>query len=206
MAAQGQKPRGAGAATRERIEAAARRLFAARGVDGTSIRDIAQAAGVAEGSLYRHFPSKEALAHALFVDGYAALAADVAAIVATEGGFEGRIRRLVLRFCRLFDEDRDHFAFLLLRQHAHLGRIGAEAEGNVVHALVRVFREAILRREIPSQDETLATALALGAVLQPAVFHLYGRMAGPLAAHEAEIARAVLAAAGVRPSEGSAGA
>lgn len=195
MGAEGHGPRGSGAATRERIAAAARSLFAARGVDGTSIRDIAAAAGVAEGSLYRHFASKEALAHALFVDGYAALAADVAAILAAEPGFEGRIRGLVRRFCRLFDEDRESFAFLMLHQHAHLGRIGADGEGNVVHQLVRVFRDAIARREIPDQDETLATAVALGAVLQPAVFHLYGRLAGPFAAHEAAITRAVLAAA-----------
>ena len=39
----------------------ARRLFAARGFEATSIDDIAEAAGVAKGAVYHHFNSKEAL-------------------------------------------------------------------------------------------------------------------------------------------------
>jgi AcrR family transcriptional regulator len=48
-------------ATIRAIVAAARRLFAAHGFDATSVDDIAARAGVAKGSLYHHFPSKEAL-------------------------------------------------------------------------------------------------------------------------------------------------
>jgi AcrR family transcriptional regulator len=36
-------------------------LFAEKGFDGTSIREIARAANVSEALLYKHFPSKEAL-------------------------------------------------------------------------------------------------------------------------------------------------
>lgn len=187
---------GSGAATRTRIEREARRLFAERGVAGTSVRDIAQAAGTAEGTLYRHFPSKEALAQSLFETGYAALAADIAAIAAAEPGIEGRLRRLVERFCRLFDEDRESFAFLMLNQHDHLREIAATSEANVVHVLSRIFGEAIDGSELPRQDATLATAIALGAVVQPAVFHLYGRLTGPLAARAPAISAAVLAALG----------
>lgn len=41
---------------------AALELFAAKGFDGTSTREIAQAAGVAEGLIFHHFDSKESLA------------------------------------------------------------------------------------------------------------------------------------------------
>ncbi len=44
----------------------ARKLFASRGFAGTSIEDIASAAGVTRGALYHHFPSKEALFEAVF--------------------------------------------------------------------------------------------------------------------------------------------
>jgi AcrR family transcriptional regulator len=46
---------------RARIRDAAIGLFAERGVDGTTVRDIAQAAGVSSGLLRHHFGSKEAL-------------------------------------------------------------------------------------------------------------------------------------------------
>ena len=47
--------------SRARIRDAAIRLFAERGVNGTSVRDIAQRAGVSSGLLRHHFGSKEAL-------------------------------------------------------------------------------------------------------------------------------------------------
>jgi AcrR family transcriptional regulator len=46
---------------RARIRDAAIRLFAGRGMDGTTVRDIAQDAGVSPGLLRHHFGSKEAL-------------------------------------------------------------------------------------------------------------------------------------------------
>jgi AcrR family transcriptional regulator len=46
------------AETRERLLAAAADVFAERGYDGTRVADIAAAAGVSNGALYAHFPSK----------------------------------------------------------------------------------------------------------------------------------------------------
>ncbi|MDZ4767256.1 MAG: helix-turn-helix domain-containing protein [Chloroflexota bacterium] len=43
----------------------AARLFEEAGVDAVSMSAVAQAAGVGKGTLYRHFPSKEALCYAL---------------------------------------------------------------------------------------------------------------------------------------------
>jgi AcrR family transcriptional regulator len=51
---------------RERILEAADEMFAAHGVDA-SIDEIASRAGVGVGTLYRNFPTKEALLQALFV-------------------------------------------------------------------------------------------------------------------------------------------
>src|ERR1700722_19942590 len=51
----------AGAAPRERILAAAERLFAERGYTGVSMPAIAAAAGITAGAIYKHFESKEQL-------------------------------------------------------------------------------------------------------------------------------------------------
>ncbi|MEM9162558.1 MAG: helix-turn-helix domain-containing protein, partial [Cyanobacteria bacterium P01_F01_bin.4] len=45
--------------TQKRILKAAQRLFARQGYGGTTTRDLAQAAGVAEGTLFRHFENKK---------------------------------------------------------------------------------------------------------------------------------------------------
>ena len=52
---------------RERILNAAARHFAAQGID-TSLEEIAKAAGVGSGTLYRHFPSRDLLLAALLRD------------------------------------------------------------------------------------------------------------------------------------------
>ena len=44
-----------------RIEQAALRLFTRRGFHGTSVRDIADAAGVSLGNIYNYYPTKDAL-------------------------------------------------------------------------------------------------------------------------------------------------
>src|SRR5450432_2866251 len=51
---------------REAILAAALELFAERTFDGTPVPLIAERAGVAAGTIYRHFESKEALVNALY--------------------------------------------------------------------------------------------------------------------------------------------
>lgn len=54
-------------ATRDRILAAARALFAERGFDGTSVRMIADRAGVSDPAVHYYFPSKYDLFRALMV-------------------------------------------------------------------------------------------------------------------------------------------
>ncbi|MCK9793111.1 TetR/AcrR family transcriptional regulator [Isoptericola sp. 4D.3] len=47
---------------RERLVAAAQQMFAAQGVGATSPRQVLDASGVGQGSLYHHFPTKHDLA------------------------------------------------------------------------------------------------------------------------------------------------
>jgi AcrR family transcriptional regulator len=58
-------------ATRRMILDEAQRLFRERGVDATTMRDIAKAAGLSLGAAYYHFPSKEALVFAFYEDNQA---------------------------------------------------------------------------------------------------------------------------------------
>ena len=57
-------------ARKEAIVDAVRDVFAAKGFDGTTTRELARAAGVSEALLYKHFPSKESL-YAAMLDGCA---------------------------------------------------------------------------------------------------------------------------------------
>jgi TetR/AcrR family transcriptional repressor of nem operon len=52
--------------TRERIIARAAPLFNQRGYAGAAMSDIMAATGLEKGGIYRHFGSKESLAHPSF--------------------------------------------------------------------------------------------------------------------------------------------
>ena len=57
-------------ARKEAIVEAVKDVFAEKGFDGTTTRELAKAAGVSEALLYKHFPSKESL-YAAMLDGCA---------------------------------------------------------------------------------------------------------------------------------------
>jgi AcrR family transcriptional regulator len=66
---------GVGAATRERLMVAGERLFAERGIDAVSIRDITNEAGANSAAIHYHFGSKTALITAILDWRAAAVAA-----------------------------------------------------------------------------------------------------------------------------------
>jgi AcrR family transcriptional regulator len=81
-----------GPQTKERIERAALRLFVEQGVAGTSIREIASAAGVSQGAMYNHYVSKEELAFSLFAQIWADMGTQLRQCAHIENSLEGKFR------------------------------------------------------------------------------------------------------------------
>jgi AcrR family transcriptional regulator len=73
-----------GEQTRLQIIAAATRLFIQQGYHGTSMRQVAQEAGIALGGIYNHFPSKEALFVAILLERHP-VKEIVPALIASQG-------------------------------------------------------------------------------------------------------------------------
>ncbi len=94
------------------IARTAARLFATKGYDATSVREIVEAAGVAKPTLYYYFGSKEGVAQALLTLPLERLVAELKRIVATvPDPVEALIQSLELQFglCR---EDPDWARFM----------------------------------------------------------------------------------------------
>ncbi len=89
-----------GAKTREAVLQAARRLFSQHGYESTTTRMIAREAGVAEGTIYIHFPSKRHLLFALL---------EQATLPALRDIFNGASATQDAEVLRAFFRDRLHF-------------------------------------------------------------------------------------------------
>lgn len=74
--------------TRTRILKSALRLFARRGYDGTTTRDLAEAAGVAEGTLFRHFPNKKAILVEVATQGWVEILTDLLTELSEMGSYK----------------------------------------------------------------------------------------------------------------------
>ncbi len=168
--------------TRARIERAALTLFVARGVSETTTKEIAMAASVAEGTIYRYFANKEALAVDLFLAHHRGLAEALAAAHKPLKGLRPKIDAIVRCYCTWADRDWTLFAYHLLTQHHHLVHVPEDAP-NPVQVVREVVSAAMRAGEIPRRNADLAAAAAIGVVLQAATYKVYGRYSGTLSAH-----------------------
>ena len=184
-------PRSAGVKTK--VERAAVDLFAANGFDGVSIADIAGAAGVSQGALYRHYASNEELGWALFSSAYLRTGEELDRIRTGEAEFEAAVRAMIAHFCALYDEDPALFRFMLITQHGFLPRIPSGSR-TPVDAIADLVGDAIAENQLKAIDPALGAAVVMGVILQAATFHIYGRLGGSLAARAPMLGRAAIAA------------
>lgn len=71
-------------ATRTRLLRVAGKLFGTKGYEATSVEEVLERADVSKGALYHHFPSKEALFEAVFIEGERRCMEAVAAAAMTQ--------------------------------------------------------------------------------------------------------------------------
>lgn len=117
-------------ARRDEIMAAAKKVFARKGFHATTIADIAKQAGLAYGSVYWYFNSKDELFHALMAVEEQALRAHVAAAVAAPPDGEEPFRTAVQATLEFFEADKATVKLLFRDAYAlgdrfekHLGGI-----------------------------------------------------------------------------------
>ena len=172
---------------KDRIKTEALRLFAERGVDAVTVRDIGQASGMTGPNLYAHYKSKDQLIAELFHEGYAAYGDAIAQSLAGTAPFAERLARMVHAICRLHDHDNARFRFLLIVQHGHLQNVALDAR-NPAEIISQALAAAMQAGEIPKRDPNLMALALIGLLVQPAIGRLYGRITGDLAPRAEDLA------------------
>jgi AcrR family transcriptional regulator len=152
-------------ATRERIVAAAQDLIAHGGYREASVAAIARGAGIATGSVYRHFPSKSELFAEVFRRASQREVDATAAAGAGPGAATERIAAGVETFARRALRGR-RLAWALLAEPVDPA---VEAERLVFRrayaaGFERVLRDGVAAGELPDQDVELTAAALVGAL------------------------------------------
>ena len=148
----------AGSSTREKLCACALRLFVARGVDATTTREIAAAAEVAEGTLYRHFTSKDELAVDLFVRNWLAFATYMDRAASRGQSARTRLEAMVSWLLIAAERQSDLFDYLFLVPHNYATQVARDV----------MTPTSLLRRELsdmlPPSEVELHAAHLLGGL------------------------------------------
>src|SRR3954462_1500427 len=140
-------------------------LFVQKGIDGTTIKDIAKAAGVAEGALYRHFKSKDDLAWHLFSTHLNQFTQELTEKVFKEAGSQARIRKFVEESFAAYESDPELYTYLILREHSELDKF-AQAFTHPGHVVIRIVEEGQKAGEIKAGDPFLLGSFFVGAVIR----------------------------------------
>lgn len=155
-----------GGRTKEKIEEAARQLFVEKGMNATSIREIAKTAGVSLGAMYNHYLSKEDLAYSMFAEGWSEMGANLRRIAREHEGIEARFGAMIGYVLKRLDEDWVWVTYVFLARHENLRRVMRARLPNPYLAFQKVISDAIDDGEIPRQDLGLATAMVTGVIIQ----------------------------------------
>ncbi len=163
-----------GTATKELIARTALRLFVEKGIAETTIRDIASAAGISEGAMYRHYTGKDALAWELFATNFTHFASELEGLREKHPTLKAQIAAMIRTFCEFFDRDPILFSYLLIAQHGQLKKVTPDMPHPLL-VLRDTIAEGMKRGEIPKRDPMVVTSMMLGLVLQVATSKMYRR-------------------------------
>lgn len=152
---------------RERILAAASRVFAQQSYQQASMEAVAREAGVGKPTLYRYFAGKDALFAAVFIDALDRLEVRLDRALAGEDGIASQLRALVVEIVPMF---RDHLVSLRLLGETAAAvdrskrRIFRERRARIGSFLARAIEGGILRGELRPIDSQRAAQLIIGMI------------------------------------------
>jgi AcrR family transcriptional regulator len=153
--------------TREKILEAALKLFSQKGFLGATTREIARGAGVAEVTLFRHFPAKDALFEEV-IRRYSFLPALKGILPGLEqAGYEEALLEIARRFLERLEERKDLIRIMLAERHlypAQVKKIFGGFLGEMIRMLADYFRQLQARGTLRDFDPDVGAKAFMGSL------------------------------------------
>ncbi len=144
--------------TRRRLLDAARQIIARRGYDDTNVLDITESADVSKATFYLHFRDKEALTHALIMEGFEELTQRINEVVDNIPAPD-KIQAGLRAVFQYASTNRDLFRIMLGRQGSpELNLFAFNYYAGVVEDILK--RVGLTGRGLPFPAELLAQFIA----------------------------------------------
>jgi len=189
------------AAKRERILAAALKLFAHEPYQAVTMDRVAESAGVAKGTLYLYFPSKDALYLGILSDGLNTAYRTFQSTADPRLPVAERLRRSIEVMVEFFDQRRDFLQFFATaepRLAEERNRIIEASRERGFNFFASQIEEGIRTGAFRRIDPRLATFTIQGAIRSLLLYYGSGR---PVCELSRELGNMMLRSLGADPSQ-----
>ncbi|MEM9217750.1 MAG: TetR/AcrR family transcriptional regulator [Cyanobacteria bacterium P01_F01_bin.150] len=149
---------------KDRILDSAQQLFSRRGYAGTTTRDLAQAAGMAEGTLFRHFENKKAILIEVVTRGWVELLTDLLTALSEMSSYKAVDQVLRRRMLHFHDNaDMLRVCFMEAQFHPELSnRIQTDIIDKMTDVAEAFFQTAMERGEYRIMNPRIVAKVFLG--------------------------------------------
>lgn len=186
----------------EAILAAARQVFAQKGYAAASITDIARAADVSDGLIYKYFQNKRDLLYHVLREFYERVMANLESVVARGASFRERLHNLITQHLTVFVADVD-----LCRLFFSEVRVASDYSGSAIQqlnrryasVLVKLVEDGVAKGEVREDvDARLVRDVLFGAIEHVAWSHVTRRRHLDIPKLADELTAIVMAGVGAR--------
>lgn len=165
-----------------RILDCASELFAEKGYERATLREVADRAGVAKGLAFHHFGSKDALLDRVLTEYYDRLRATVLAAAAQADSPRGKVREMMAAYFRFARENDSHqrMVWSVTAHHSDAKELVTERIKPVFEGIHEVIKSIVPKTGVMATHHlymtlsgAVITYFTLGPLLEPVLPHPY---------------------------------
>ncbi|MFQ5823545.1 MAG: TetR/AcrR family transcriptional regulator [bacterium] len=154
---------------------AALSLFMRKGIKATTTRDIALRAGISEGTIYRHFDSKEELAEIIFDQNLEFFWKFLKGYLKNTKTPEGMLRAFVEGFFEFARREPRSYGFVIAAHQTELKKLSRE-KMKPKQMLTKILRLGEKQGYFRKMNTNLAGAMVMGTIMQTIFYLKNGRI------------------------------
>ena len=160
--------------TKRDIFQSAIKIFSTTGYDAASLDEISVSAGVAKGTVYYHFKSKDEVFKYIITEGINLLREQIEIIITGQGDYTYKLRELTKNQLRLVYENRDLFKVIMSQawggkiRHSELRELLKEYMEDIEKFLIKAMDNGIIKK----CESSFLTYMYFGTLGSVAVYNV----------------------------------
>lgn len=160
--------------TKRDIFQCAIKIFSTNGYDAATMDEISVSAGVAKGTIYYHFKSKDEVFKYIITEGISLLREQIEIIITGQGDYTYKLRELTKNQLRLVYENRDLFKVIMSQvwggkiRHSELRELLKEYMEDIEKFLIKAMEDGTIKKS----ESSFLTYMYFGTLASVAVYNV----------------------------------